>query len=1300
MVNKSGHRGFGWGTSQRARYDQALHPDYAQVDERDLPSLLAFMAEYAKLLNFYDTSGVVTGDWQPFLEFDISFLLAQICVANVPKDAFSELLHIDQVEHEGSDTEDHNEGNTQLILKQIFQAATKINEWYQRAKRIADREQADNALKLTLEAMIQRDLKRYYQQIVEQPVWNKHWENLVVQQGVTFDTLWQTTKTAKKVWSENLLSIRNAFERALRNLRRLARIYLRDSLSHHPNHAPHTALLIAFVRLFSNAQEELNTYTRRHLEYYFYNILRLSRRISQSDVAHLSFTLAPHAKRHLLKAGTQLRAGKNANGEERLFATDKDLLINQASIAALKTVRIVYSDEQTDSALTPTKLITKVFAYPNADSEDGLGTPLKHPEQGWPTFGGDDSDLQAQVTQSPPHAELGFLIASPLLLLKEGQRTVTLTFRANDATYLRLQQWLKSYQSYIKTALGVVIENDLALLTDSCRIYLSGESGWFETTQIQFTGNLQAEPGLTLRIQLTPLEPAVVENLALAPIKENAAPLPMLKVLMNPHSRVCAYSFFKELAAQHILLAVSVQGLKNIEIGNHLGPVAANKPFPPFGIVPTIGSYLQLADRELSKKNLQNATLHLQWMNLPEGNDLAAYYQGYKTPFNNALFKARMSRYSQQAWEMINCEDGQSPYFSLFNPPSAARSSMYGTAQSAAKSIVRFKLNFSQRLPASLLNHSLSLGSPTDSNRDILPGSLRLELVEPQQAFGHALYPAELTAAILTNSQQHSKLKKANAVSLPNPPWVPMVKSLAIDYEACELIDLSADYAGQTDAAQMYSRFYHIAPFGYVEEVPGMTPEPVLHAEQGQLYIGLTGLNLPETLTLLFQTQERSPDEKYASKHERTCPKPVVVWRYLAQNVWKTLPPQRIIGDTTESLTHSGILTLQLPIDLNTDNTLMPSGLFWLSALVTENIEYVGNTVKIYTQAVTAKRVNDAEMTEGNLPALSIQSLVEKVAEIKTIIQPFATTGGRVAESAAQFEARVSERLKHKARAIQPSDYERLVLDAFPDIEQVKCIGPNNSRGYSGHTPLKPGHITLIVVPASKNGVSPATLRVPQSTLWEIADYLHPRTSSFVQEIQVRNPIYERLKVFAKVKFDVSQEALHDVMRLNQALNQFLAPWQAGTEALPIGYGGLKVENIASFIEQLPYVERLVDIAMLHLYQVENVHSSQTFWQEKWLERLDIAYPTAAWSVLTPVPQHDFVEIYTLDVDSFTHPVKHGIGNLVIGSDLIVSSAAHTQCKPSPKSVQQASSQKKFLLAIDIDKVAPYLPASSHELKN
>jgi hypothetical protein len=45
--------------------------------------------------------------------------------------------------------------------------------------------------------------------------------------------------------------------------------YWQQAFEQFPTHQPHMALFISFVELFSNATNEMNQLTRRHLEFFY-----------------------------------------------------------------------------------------------------------------------------------------------------------------------------------------------------------------------------------------------------------------------------------------------------------------------------------------------------------------------------------------------------------------------------------------------------------------------------------------------------------------------------------------------------------------------------------------------------------------------------------------------------------------------------------------------------------------------------------------------------------------------------------------------------------------------------------------------------------------------------------------------------------------------------------------------------------------------------------------------------------------------------------------------------------------------
>ncbi|MGL4632440.1 MAG: carboxypeptidase-like regulatory domain-containing protein, partial [Leadbetterella sp.] len=99
--------------------------------------------------------------------------------------------------------------------------------------------------------------------------------------------------------------------------------------------------------------------------------------------------------------------------------------------------------------------------------------------------------------------------------------------------------------------------------------------------------------------------------------------------------------------------------------------------------------------------------------------------------------------------------------------------------------------------------------------------------------------------------------------------------------------------------------------------------------------------------------------------------------------------------------------------------------------------------IKIVAQAIPATfqdQSNSPEHYTAPLPANSITKMLTKPAEIKSLTQPFASYNGVPAEIGTEYYTRVSERLRHKNRAITVHDYEKLVLEYFPSIFKVKAI--------------------------------------------------------------------------------------------------------------------------------------------------------------------------------------------------------------------------------------------------------------------
>ena len=101
---------------------------------------------------------------------------------------------------------------------------------------------------------------------------------------------------------------------------------------------PHFALLLTFLDLLGHARDQLNGLTERHLDYYYRDVLQMQPAPPEPDRAAVVFRLAPRVAQLRLPAGTGLEAGRDSSGVARIYRTERELLINLAEVAELRSV--------------------------------------------------------------------------------------------------------------------------------------------------------------------------------------------------------------------------------------------------------------------------------------------------------------------------------------------------------------------------------------------------------------------------------------------------------------------------------------------------------------------------------------------------------------------------------------------------------------------------------------------------------------------------------------------------------------------------------------------------------------------------------------------------------------------------------------------------------------------------------------------------------------------------------------------------------------------------------------------------
>jgi hypothetical protein len=102
---------------------------------------------------------------------------------------------------------------------------------------------------------------------------------------------------------------------------------------------PHYALFLAFLDLLGHARAQLNTLTRRHLEFHYGEVLRMFRKRAAPDRVHVLVELDARTAELRLPAGTALRAGKDSLGRDLAYRTDRELVASRIEVAKVSALR-------------------------------------------------------------------------------------------------------------------------------------------------------------------------------------------------------------------------------------------------------------------------------------------------------------------------------------------------------------------------------------------------------------------------------------------------------------------------------------------------------------------------------------------------------------------------------------------------------------------------------------------------------------------------------------------------------------------------------------------------------------------------------------------------------------------------------------------------------------------------------------------------------------------------------------------------------------------------------------------------
>jgi hypothetical protein len=1141
------------GTSQDRRAAGALDPARVPANERALAHDMVFARSYAALLKFFDQQGAEQGNWAPFFDGDAAVLLAVAAIEDV--DAYqahtrSWFEYLDDRENQGKTAELRDR------LGFLYGSVASLARQLDNLKRTLP---ADVGLKSGLQNLIRtqlapalRRLIAYYKagvalgliHAVAPPM------QILRSAGVSFDSVLSpaASDALSADWSEDL-----AWAAYAGAIVEDPSVYgtssvVFEQINHCATHTLFKSVFDQFLKVFARvvaaskeALDDSLSDKDTHEPHYalFLSFLRLLEYARASGNAltqrHLDFYYrvvlgleekdAEPGHVHLLAELAKQAASREFVAEE-LFKAGKD-----------DRGKDVFFANERDFVANQARVAALLTLYRHGD-EPVEASALHNGRLFAATVANSDDGRGAPLTSADGSWHPFFnKIYAEGTLAEIRMPKADLGF-AIASHYLLMAEGTRTIDAEL-TVSGYTgeIGKDSRDFAQDISCFVTGEKGWLEIEDVSL--KYMSPNTLQLVITIDGGAPPIVPYAAKVHGYTFQTGLPMLLVkLKQDDARTYAYGAFQGVKLARIDFAVAVDGVKSLAVSNDFGPIDTSKPFQPFGAAPVSGSSLVIGSKEIFQKKLSTLSIDISWLTAP-----SVY------PPGAALPSVELDFLSAGNW--VSTSNGST----------------------------------------SVADISWSIGADLDKPVRLAPDFTPNELYNTQSRYGFV--KLRLTGNFGQDLYQTALIKylRKDPANAPDPgstpPTGPTASALSMAYTtaaATLVLDTSSKDSYENRPAQ----FFHLTPFGTAERHPYLQASadvclfPQLEFE-AELYIGIAGLVPPQNLSLLFQVADGTANP-VAPK-----PAPHIDWSYLKQNEWLDFGASEV-QDATDELLSSGIVTLAVPRAATKDNTALPNGLFWIRAAVHERSDAVCRLQLVAAQAMEAAfvdRGNSPSFSAQPLPAGTISKLVKPDAAVKSIVQPFASFGGRGAESGQAFYTRISERLRHKNRAVDLWDYERLILEAFPRIYQARCLNhtcyePSES-GPGTYRELAPGHVTIVTIPdlQVRNLRDPLKPYTSLGLLKEIKAFLDKRTSCFAQ-LHVRNPQFEAVRARFSLRLRDGFDETYYSNQLRQAITRFLSPWAFSAEGKPSFGGKIYKSVLINFVEEQPYVDYVTDFQLFH----------------------------------------------------------------------------------------------------------------------
>lgn len=1224
-------------------YDHILNPKNFQIDDRDVLDFILFIKEYSKGVHFYNKKNKIDGTWYELLKSDETFLIAEISKFDILN------FNVHRVNLIKKYDEIFSKEGKKLVFIEFFNATLalfkQVNEWYLDALK-NNLTQESSLIETELETAIQQKLSALANDFiaitigfVEKKILDKN----VSKKFKNFNAIWKLDSDFLidnlKVsdFSENDLNfafkkltlIFNPTYEIAHNLVSKSKKLFLKSLYDNDNHKAHIGLLFSFLELFKHSLDDLNSFTKKHLDLYFKNILKLKHLEASPTKVFVSLEIDENIDFLNINLGSVLKAGQMESGEDILFSIDENIELNNIALCHISTFFL--SENKIFDHESSFNLISGLYSKIHASNQDEVAA--FNSEKTYFSSLGEEQIFLSNEDMNMEKAKIGFMLASPVLNLSKSDRTIDIDFKFTIDSIKYLSDLIIDIAQNKNTSEEAIFDE---IFMNAFQIEYTAEEEWISVSNYHVFSPSDWSTGvIRITIVLDKTFPDMVAYNSKIHDSQIESELPILKFILNQDSFYNPYSFLNSMEVYKIDLSVKVENLKKFKCYVNNEEVDIKSEFEIFGATPKKGSNLVLGTEELFNKKINELSISWDYKNLNSLNDtLEAYYKEYDLGIKTDSFKVKISALSNFQYPI---SENLELVYDLFDQTENGFVHHNKTLNTIPVDALEIKPNYQ-------LKHT----DFEDFSNDMETGYIKIQLIEPDFAFGVDLYEKVFNKITQESLQVKPKKVGVDMLKFPNEPYAPTISDLVVNYKAHSSLIFNQSLFSENDFEEE-NAFYLISPFGVENTFSKTSVAKNTIVEsfnyEGELILGFDTGKQSFQLNLLFEIV-KSENQNYEFTRK-------IDWYYASAEGWKLLNDNYILYDQTMNLMRTGVISFKAPSDMLSRKNEFDENIFFIKACSKNKTNQFSLIRSIRTNSVSASEIlNDENQGESlAIPADSVEGFLNPVDGIINTEQHLDAIQGKNKESDMDFYIRSSELLRHKNRPITKWDFEKFILLKFNWLSNVKCYSINKENNKL--------NIQILCIKRIEEYQNIDNIKLSSAEKNEIEKYLKNYTSPF-SKIEIINPVFEDVWIKCKVLFKNISNG-KGIQKLQSDFFNFVCSWLYNpSEKNKIGVK-IKKLDIINFLNDRPYISFITGISLIHIKKLENgtqfaYDSAQSNVNNDYIE------PGVHWSILVPKHNH---KIEILEESVYHAPEAINFSELGIEESFLITSEETEDMNPN-----------------------------------